>query len=147
MKDDCRNIYRTARQAAGLTQERWAEYLGISVEAVRQYERGTIMPAEDVLLTMADLSGLKILPYWHLSRKSRIAGAILPELEEQKGLPEAVLALLIAIDDFKENGLQQLMRIAADGRIDEEEVASYDDAIGQLHRLIRKAYELGYAKQ
>ena len=53
MKDDCRNIYRTARQAAGLTQERWAEYLGISVEAVRQYERGTIMPAEDEAETEA----------------------------------------------------------------------------------------------
>lgn len=147
MKDDCRNIYRTARKAAGLTQERWAEYLGISVEAVRQYETGKIMPAEDVLLAMADLSGMKILPYWHLSRKSRIAGAILPELEEEKGLPEAVLALLIQIDDFRENGLPALIRIAADGRVDYEEADTYEDALAQLQRLIRAAYDLGYAKQ
>lgn len=146
MKDDCRNIYRTARKAAGLTQERWAEYLGISVEAVRQYENGTIMPAEDVLLTMADLSGMKILPYWHLSRKSRIAGSILPDLEEQKGLPEAVLALLIQIEDFQANGMRALMRIAQDGKVDDEEADEYEDAIRQLQRLIRKAYELGYAK-
>ena len=146
MKEDCRNIYRTARKAAGLTQERWAEYLGISVEAVRQYENGTIMPAEDVLLTMADLSGMKILPYWHLSRKSRIAGSILPDLEEQKGLPEAVLALLIQIEDFQANGMRALMRIAQDGKVDDEEADEYEDAIRQLQRLIRKAYELGYAK-
>ena len=146
MKDDSRNIYRTARRAAGLTQERWAEYLGISVEAVRQYENGTIMPAEDVLLSMADLSGMTILPYWHLSKKSRIAGTILPELEEQKGLPEAVLALLIQIEDFQANGMRELMRIAADGRVDEEESGAYEDAIRQLQRLIRKAFELGYAK-
>lgn len=146
MKEDCRNIYRTARKAAGLTQERWAEYLGISVEAVRQYENGTIMPAEDVLLTMADLSGMKILPYWHLSRKSRIAGSILPDLEEQKGLPEAVLALLIQIEDFQANGMRALMRIAQDGKVDDEEADEYEEALRQLQRLIRKAYELGYAK-
>ena len=88
MKEDCGNIYKNARRASGLTQERWAEYLGVSTEAVRQYESGTIMPGDDVLLMMADISGMKILPYWHLSRKSRIAGAILPELDDQKGLPD-----------------------------------------------------------
>ena len=46
MKEALGNIYRNARLAAGLTQERWAEYLGISTEAVRQYENGTIMPQE-----------------------------------------------------------------------------------------------------
>ena len=147
MKEDSGNIYRIARRASGYTQERWAEYLGVSPEAVRQYENGTIMPAEDVLLMMADLSGMKILPYWHLSRKSRIAGAILPELDEQKGLPEAVLALLIQIDEFREDGLARLMRIAADGKVSEDESESYDCAISQLQKLIRKAYELGYAKE
>ena len=68
------NIYRNARITAGLTQERWAEYLGISPDSVRKYESGEMMPAEDILLMMADISGLKILPYWHLSQKSRIAG-------------------------------------------------------------------------
>ena len=32
MKDGCRNIYFNARQTAGLTQERWAEVLGITPE-------------------------------------------------------------------------------------------------------------------
>ena len=85
------NIYRNARITAGLTQERWAEYLGISPDSVRKYESGEMIPAEDILLMMADISGLKILPYWHLSQKSRIAGEILPTLEEQPALPQAVL--------------------------------------------------------
>ena len=78
MKDNCRNIYRIARDTAGLTQERWAENLGISVEAVRQYEAGTIMPGDDIVLQMAEISGQLILPYRHLVRKSRVAAAILP---------------------------------------------------------------------
>lgn len=32
MPDDCRNIYKTCRKAAGFTQEAAAERLGISVE-------------------------------------------------------------------------------------------------------------------
>ena len=147
MKEDCGNIYKNARRASGLTQERWAEYLGVSTEAVRQYESGTIMPGDDVLLMMADISGMKILPYWHLSRKSRIAGAILPELDDQKGLPEAVLGLLIGIDDFKQVGLPQLLRIAADGKISREEEAAYRQAMGQLMDVVRLAYACGYAKE
>lgn len=147
MKDDCGNIYRNARKASGLTQERWSEYLGVSVEAVRQYENGAIMPAEDVLLMMADISGMKILPYWHLSRKSRIAGRILPELEEQQSLPEAVLGLLIRIEDFREQGLAQMMRIAQDGRICEEEIPAYNRALSQLMDVVKQAYACGYAKE
>ena len=44
MQDNCRNIYKTARLAAGLTQERWAEVLGISTESVRLYETGRGLP-------------------------------------------------------------------------------------------------------
>ena len=57
------NIYRNARITAGLTQERWAEYLGISADSVRKYESGEMMPAEDVLLMMADISDDEIIPY------------------------------------------------------------------------------------
>lgn len=141
------NIYRNARITAGLTQERWAEYLGISPDSVRKYESGEMMPAEDILLMMADISGLKILPYWHLSQKSRVAAEILPKLEETKSLPEAVLALLVQIEDFQEDGLKQLVRIAADGKITRDETAVFDDCLRQLQQLIQKAYALTYAEE
>ena len=146
MKERSGNIYRNARQTAGLTQERWAEYLGISPEAVRQYEAGIIMPGDEVVLRMAEVSGMHILAYWHLVRKSRLAAQILPELEEQKGLPEAVLGLLIQLDDFREDGMKQLVRIAADGKIDEDETEDYLRILDQLRELLRRGYELGYAK-
>ena len=109
MKEHCRNIYQTARRTAGSTQEHWAEQIGVSVEAVRQYEGGIIMPSDEVVLRMAEVSGMLILPYWHLTRKSRIAAAILPELGEKR-LPEAVLGLLTQIDDFREDGMRKLLR-------------------------------------
>lgn len=147
MQDSCRNIYRNARQTAGLTQERWAEQLGISVEAVRQYEAGIIMPGDEIVLAMAEISGQLILPYWHLTRKSRIAGRILPELEEQQALAEAVLGLLIQIDEFRDKGLRSLMQIAADGKVDETERAAYRGALDQLQQLVKQAFACGYAKE
>ena len=146
MKRDSGNIYRIGRQTAGLTQERWAECLGVSTEAVRQYEGGIIMPGDDVVLRMAEVSGMHILAYWHLVRKSRLAAQILPELEEQKGLPEAVLGLLIQMDDFREDGMAKLLRIAADGKVDDDERDSYIEALEQLREVLRSGYSLGYAE-
>ena len=146
MKDNSRNIYRIARDTAGLTQERWAENLGISVEAVRQYENGTIMPGDDIVLQMAEISGQLILPYRHLVRKSRVAAAILPELDDELGLSETVLSLLIQIDDFREDGLRKLTRIAADGKVSQEEADTYDEAMRQLQRLVALAMSLSYIK-
>ena len=37
MESDSRNIYKTARRIAGMTQERWAEAIGVCAESVRNY--------------------------------------------------------------------------------------------------------------
>lgn len=81
MRDKSGNIYYNARFAAGMTQARWAEMLGVSEETVRRYEAGTITPGDDIVLSMADLSGLQILGTWHLRRKSMVAAELLPEVQ------------------------------------------------------------------
>ena len=140
------NIYRNARITAGLTQERWSEYLGISPDSVRKYEANEMTPGDDIVLRMAEVSGQLILPYWHLTRKSRIAAAILPELDNELGLPEAVLSLLIQIDDFREQGLQDLIRIASDGRVSESESEPFGRAMDQLLKVVKLAMQLSYTK-
>ena len=67
------NIYAKARKATSLSQQSWAEALGVSVQAVRGYEAGAMMPADDIVLQMADLSGLQILGTKHLRLKSAVA--------------------------------------------------------------------------
>lgn len=146
MQENCGNIYRDARKTAGLTQERWAELLGLSVEAVRQYETGKISPSDEVVLRMAEAAGQWILCYWHLSRKSRVAGDILPEVRERP-LPEAVLNLMVRINDFSRHGLEDLTRLAADGKISQEEVLAFGDVLSELRELVAAAYEVEYAGQ
>lgn len=145
MKRAYRNIYRTARDATKYSQEYWAEMIGVSTEAVRQYESGRIMPSDSVALAMAEVACMPILCYWHLQQKSRVAGQILPALRSRP-LPEAVLTLLVKVKDFQLHGLDSLVNIAADGKVDESEQEAYSAALQELKSLITAAYELQYAQ-
>lgn len=146
MQSDYRNIYQDARRTAGLTQERWAELLGISVDAVRQYETDRILPSDEVVLRMAEAAGQQIICYWHLIHKSRVAASLLPELD-RKRLPEAVLSLLVAVRNFQDDGMRELTRIAADGKISPEEQSDYMTAMEQLQSVVREALHLQFAEE
>lgn len=146
MQSDYRNIYQDARRTAGLTQERWAELLGISVDAVRQYESDRITPSDEVALRMAEAAGQQIICYWHLLHKSRVAAELLPDLDRRK-LPEAVLTLLVTTQKFENDGMRALTRIAADGKISPEEREEYATALEQLRALIRAALGIEFAEE
>ena len=112
MEQHSRNDYKTARRRAGLTQERWAESIGCSVDSVRGYEAGTQMPSDEIVLAMCEVSGLTALAYWHMRHKSPLAADTLPAVD-QLPLPQAVVQLLCAINDFKDyHG--DLLTLAAD---------------------------------
>lgn len=144
MKEGCRNIYKSARQAAGLTQERWAEVIGISVESVRLYETGRGLPSDEVVTRMAEVSVMPVLGYWHLKGKSAVANDILPEVE-RVALPQAVVQLLVAIRNFKEDA-GELLAIAADGVIAFEESALFCEILQKLDEIIRAALTVKYAE-
>lgn len=139
------NIYFSARKTAGLTQERWAELLGLSVDAVGQYERDVILPSDEVVLRMAEAAGQQIICYWHLLHKSRAAGRVLPEIEK-KPLPQAVLGLLARIQLFESGGMQELIHIAADGKIAPEEADAFAVVLAALQDLIKAAYEVHFTE-
>lgn len=140
-------IFKNARNTAGLTQERWAETLGVSVDAVQNYEYGRNFPTEETVLLMADISGYKILPYQYMSMKSRIGGEILPELDERVSLPKAVLRLMVVLKDLQDLWTPKLMRMAADGKITEDEAAQFKSCMNQLTELTKCVYDLKYAEE
>lgn len=144
MQDPYRNIYKTARQAAGLTQERWAEVIGISTESVRLYETGRGFPSDVVVARMAEVAVMPVLGYWHLKEKSSVANDILPEVERLT-LPQAVIQLLVAIRDFKES-TDELLTIAADGLVDDGEAAIFEEILGALDTIVQAALSVKYAE-
>ncbi len=140
-------IFKNARNTAGLTQERWAETLGVSVDAVQNYEYGRNFPTEETVLLMADISGYKILPYQYMSMKSRIGSEILPELEERVSLPKAVMELMVVLKDLQDIWVPKLMRMAADGRISDSEVLQFKSCMNVLTDLTKCVYDVKYAKE
>lgn len=140
-------IFKNARNTAGLTQERWAESLGVSVDAVQNYEYGRNFPTEETVLLMADISGYKILPYQYMSMKSRIGGELLPDLSEAISLPKAVLNLILALNDMQKSIIPKLMEMAADGRITEDEIPNFERCMQQFDTLAKSMYEVKYAKE
>ena len=139
-----RNIYKTARKVAGLTQERWAEAVGVSVDSIRGYETGAVVPADETVRAMAEISGLSPLAYWHLCNKSALAADTLPEVD-QLPLPQAVLQLLCAINDFNAYNCD-LLDLAADGKITINEAAAWENICARLDRIIRAAIQVKVAE-
>lgn len=146
MQDDYRNVCKIGRTTAGMTQERWAEAVDYSVESVRLCEAGKMMPSDDVVLRMIEVSGMPVLGYWHLLNKSRMAAEILPEVVPTP-LPQAVIQLICRIRDFADkHRTDALMDIAADGRIDAAERPEFDTIITELEGVVQAALQLKYSE-
>lgn len=144
MEPKPRNIYRTARTVAGLTQERWAEAVGVSVDSIRVYENGAVIPADETVKAMSEISGLAPLSYWHLCNKSALAADTLPEVD-QLPLPQAVLQLLCAIADFSEDH-GRLVQLAADGQITRDEDLEWEGIKKRLDQVVKAAIQVKVAE-
>lgn len=144
MQDNCRNIYKSARVTAGLTQERWAEMLGISVESIRLYETGRGLPSDRVVARMSEVAMIPALCYWHTKEKSELANDILPDVE-QLTLPQAVIQLLVAVRDFFASS-DTLLTIAADGSVDISEADDFAGILDDLDGIIRAALAVKFTE-
>ena len=141
------NIYKTARTAAGMTQERWAEMIGVSADSVRKYEGGTCLPSDDVVARMAEISGMPVLAYWHLKNKSSVANDLLPDLTLMP-LPQAMVQLLSELDDLEAKHIvPELLKIARDGIIDEEEQPYFDKIVKELDEVVTAALAVKYSQR
>ena len=144
MEPKPRNIYKTARTVAGLTQERWAEAVGVSVDSIRGYEAGNVIPADETVRAMSEISGLAPLSYWHLCNKSTLAADVLPDVE-QLPLPQAVVQLLVAISEFSEDHANLLV-LAADGKISHDEAVEWEGIKKRLDRVVKAAMTVKVAE-
>ena len=68
MQGDCTNIYQSARKIAGLTQERAAELLGLSVRSLADYESGLRLPPNDIADRMVTVYNSQLLAVQHLRK-------------------------------------------------------------------------------
>lgn len=127
------NIYQSARECAGLTQEMAAELFGISVESVRAYECGKRIPPDPVVIRMIEVYHSDYLGYQHLKYKTKVGNLFLPEIQEMP-LPNAVLHLVNQLYKCVKQE-EALIEISMDGKIMPEEETQWRSINGELSRL------------
>jgi transcriptional regulator with XRE-family HTH domain len=142
MPAEYRNIYKTARRAAGMTQEAAAERLGISVESVRAYETGQRIPPNDIVEQMVICYNAQHLAYQHLHETNALISRIVPQLEQRTVL-EVAVRIYNRMNNFQRlKSLDRLMAIAEDGRIDDSEREEFDTIVAELREIIQSGLEL-----
>ena len=146
MERDCVNAYKSARLTAGLTQERWAEEIGVSVDSVRLYESGKGLPSDDVVQTMIEVAMVPYIGYQHFINKSSLAAEILPDVQEVS-LPQAVVQLLGALRSFQNcHRVDELLQIAADGVVSGAEEEQYSEILEDLQEIVDAAMAVKFAR-
>lgn len=139
-----KNVYQTARELKGLTQEAAAERLDISVESLGAYEQDRRRPPDSTVLRMAQLYDFPYLCYQHL--QSGNLGGVLPSIQ-YKPLEQATMRLVRLIGAMAHEGrLGQLMEIAEDGIITDDERPIHNEIMAELAEIVRCYFELEYAE-
>ena len=140
-----RNIYQTARELKGLTQEAAAERLDISVDSLGAYEQDRRRPPDSTVLRMAQLYDFPYLCYQHIA--SGELGGVLPEVTPTS-LEQATMRLVRLIGKFAKSGrLDQLLEINEDGRITAEERPLHDAIMADQRDITSTNLELNGATQ
>lgn len=141
MAVDCQNIYKNARKSAGMTQEKAAQLLNVSVDSLRDYEQSQRPVPSDVASAMCDVYQAPYLAVQHLRRSSELGKRVVPEIQ-LKDLPEAVLSVLAAVQRFIVKR-DAMIEIVADGKIEEDEQAEWNEIMDRMNNLFVAMEERG----
>lgn len=125
------NIYKNARLRAGLKREPVAEELHIDVRTLDKYEAFNGKAPDDVVKNMCILYGNRYLGYQHM-KKSPL-GEFLPELTEES-FKSATLSMVNDFYDL-EVALKGIIRIASDGKINDNEKEEWEHHKAELNCL------------
>ncbi len=138
-----RNIYQSARELKGLTQEAAAERLDLSVESLGAYEQDRRRPPDSTVLRMAQLYDFPYLCYQHI--QSGVFAGMLPEIG-CKSLEYATMRLVRLMGGFAKSGqFDQLLEICEDGIITSQERPVFDAITGELWEILKATLELNFA--
>lgn len=141
MYEEYRNIYKAARESAGLTQERAAEALGISVESIRVYETDRRVPPNAVVSRMSDLYHSQFLIVQHVRNADDLAREFLPE-PRRIPMPQASIRFTRLMRDFVGNGrIDTLLYFAEDGMIDAAERPIFEAIMSEWAEIEQAWYE------
>lgn len=144
MVQEYRNIYQIARESAGLTQEKSAELMNISVDSLRAYEGDRRVPPDPVVIKMIEIYNTQYLAYQHLKTSAEVGRKYLPDIVI-KDLSTAILNLQTQIDDYV-SCEKLLVKIGSDGKVSDDEVCDFKNIMKELDDIVEAIMSLKFAK-
>lgn len=145
MQNRCKNIYKIARKAAGMTQEQAAELLHISVRSLAEYEAGRTIPPDDVVCSMIDIYEAVWLGYEHLKRSTEVGKKYLPDLE-LTDLARSVLRLQKEVSDVNRIN-PDMVEVACDGVIHEHEMKKWEIVQREISEMAAAAMAVLFSQK
>lgn len=142
MPGENRNIYKNARRDAGLTQERAAERLGISVESIRAYETDQRIPPDQVVSEMVTCYNAQYLAVQHLNLNNELGRSIVPAIQERSFMEAAVRLTNRLSTLYREGHLDDLREICEDNQVSPGEEKLMQVILEELQGINQCFYEL-----
>ena len=147
MPEPVMNIYKTARDVAGMTQERASAALNLSVRSLAAYETGERIPHDDIVVRMVDLYNFQPLAVQHMRANSELARRIIPDLQK-RSLVSAAVRFFNAMKRLETmQAPERMLMIGEDNIIDETESEDYETIAAEMRNLIQSAMELMNCEQ
>jgi len=132
------NIYKNARLQAGLKREPVAEELHIDVRTLDKYEALNGKAPEDIVKQMCILYDNKFLAFQHL--KKGPLGEFLPDITN-KDFKGATLEMIAELDNV-DSILMEIVKIASDGKVNENEQEAWNRNKQQILKLVCSLYSV-----
>lgn len=132
------NIYKNARLQAGLKREPVAEELHIDVRTLDKYEALNGKAPEDIVRKMCILYDNKYLAFQHL--KKGPLGEFLPDITN-KDFKGATLEMIAELDNV-DSILMEIVKIASDGKVNENEQEAWNRNKQQILKLVCSLYSV-----
>lgn len=143
MEKTAANPIQMARNLRHKTQEELAELLYVSTDTVQAWERGTRVPDPKTLDALSDKLDCPWLSLIYLRDRSTSMARIIPKFTVGRPMPEAAAAYISSVMDLVDIRFdRRLLRMMADGRIDELEAPDYKEIMEASAQMITCYFDL-----
>lgn len=140
------NAIQRARISRGLTQEALAERAGYSDDSIRAWESGARTASMEALGILSECLQAPWLTGVYLREQTDALNELIPDFKVGRPISEAAAEYISCILELVDEKFdRQLLRMVADGRIDQMEARPFDELMALAARINKAYFEMRFA--
>lgn len=140
------NAIQRARISRGLTQEALAERAGYSDDSIRAWESGARTASMEALGILSECLQAPWLTGVYLREQTDALNELIPDFKVGRPISEAAAEYISCILELVDEKFdRQLLRMVADGLIDQMEARPFDELMTLAARINKAYFEMRFA--